>query len=78
MMDAMGDSEKAWRNAMAQAEKVDRLNEGRKETRRFINVGTLSPGWSHDRRLKDTFSCGWNHHSGLEIISPGLFISVLC
>ena len=77
-MDAMGDNEEAWRNAMAQAEKVDRLNEGRKETRRFINVGTLSPGWSHDRRLKDTFSPGWNHHSGLAIISPGPFIFVLC
>ena len=78
MMDAMGDNEEAWRNAMAQAEKVDRLMEGRKKTRRYINVGTLSPRWSLDRRLKDTFSCSWNHHSGLEIISPGLFIFVLC
>jgi len=39
MMDAMGDSEEAWRNAMARAEKVDRLMEGRKKMRRYINVG---------------------------------------
>ena len=39
MMDAVGDSEEAWCNAMAQVEKVDRLMEGRKKMRRYINVG---------------------------------------
>ena len=39
MMDVVGDGEEAWRNAMARAEKVDRVMEGRKKTRRFINAG---------------------------------------
>ena len=39
MMDAVGDGEEAWRNAMARAEKVDRVMEGRKKMRRYINTG---------------------------------------
>jgi hypothetical protein len=41
MMDGMGDIEEAWRGAMARAEKVDRVMEGRKRTRRYINDGSL-------------------------------------
>ena len=41
MMDAVGDSEEAWCNAMARAENVDRVMEGRKKMRRYINAGDL-------------------------------------
>ena len=39
MMDGVGDYKEAWHVAMARAEKVDRVMEGRKKTRRFINAG---------------------------------------
>jgi hypothetical protein len=65
IMDGMGDSEEVWRSAMARAEKVDQVMDGREMTRQYINDGTFSPRWSHDRGLKDTFSPCWNHHSRL-------------
>ena len=41
MMDGVGDYKEAWHVAMARAEKVDRVMEGRKKMRRYINVGDL-------------------------------------
>jgi hypothetical protein len=41
MMDGVADSEEVWRGAMARAEKVDQVMEGRKKTRRYINAGDL-------------------------------------
>ena len=41
MMDGLGDYKEAWDDAMARAEKVDRVMEGRKKMRRYINVGDL-------------------------------------
>ena len=41
MMDGVGDGEEAWRGAMARAQKVDCVMEGRKKTRQYINVWDL-------------------------------------
>ena len=41
MMDGVGDYKEAWLGAMARAEKVDRVMEGRKKTRQYINAGDL-------------------------------------
>jgi hypothetical protein len=38
MMDGVGDNDEAWHGTMAQAEKVDRVTEGRMKMRRYINA----------------------------------------
>jgi hypothetical protein len=41
MMDGVGDNDEAWHGTMDQAEKVDRVTEGRMKMRRHINAWDL-------------------------------------